>query len=83
MRHKKEQSVKNSDHYDVGHEDTSVVSKFVSKKSNYRRSYKDTKWKNGVDKSNINVTDTNILHVYGQIGKDCKGSTRKHKESAF
>ena len=35
----------------------------------------DTEGEDGVDQGNINVTDTNVLHVDGEVGQDSKDSS--------
>ena len=67
----------------IDHEDTGVVAKLVSKESNNWRSYKNTEGKNAVNESHVNITDTDILHVDGEVGKDGISCSREHEQGAF
>ena len=66
---------------DHDHVDLGVVAEFISKEANYWRSSEDTEGEDGVDESNINVADTDVLHVDGEVGEDGVGSAGEHEQS--
>ena len=70
----KDSSEDNEDHVDSG-----VVADLVSEEAHERRSSEHAEGEDGVDESNINVTDTNILHMDGQVGQHCISCPSKHE----
>ena len=72
----KDSSEDNEDHVDSG-----VVADLVSEEAHERRSSEHAEGEDGVDEGNINVADTDVLHVDGEVGEDGVGSAREHEQS--
>ena len=66
----KQESVEYCTANDAQVQSSHVVSKFVSKEANNRRSDENTERKDGVHESDVNIIYSNVFHVYCEVGKN-------------
>merc|ERR1711970_59739 len=78
-----QESVENCTANDTQVQSSHVVSQFVSKEANNRRSNKYTERKDGVHKSNINIIYPDIFHVYCEVGQYGERGPIEEKQSEF
>lgn len=73
--------MKNSADDDACQNNSRVISKPVSEEANKRRSDEDGEGENHVDQGDVDVSDTNVLHVDGEVGEEGEGGGGKEEES--
>ena len=82
-RHQQQGCVKDSCEDDEDHVDPGVVPDLVRDEAHERGSSEHTEGEDGVDEGDIDVTDANVLHVYGQVGQEGKSRSSEHEQSHF
>jgi hypothetical protein len=58
----------------------SIITQLVPEETNNRRGNKDAEGQDGVDEGHVDVADTDVLHVYGEVRQDGEGGGRVEEQ---
>jgi hypothetical protein len=57
-----------------------IITQLVPEETNNRRRNEDAERQDGVDEGDVDVADSDVLHVYGEVGQDGKSGRRVEEQ---